>query len=40
MPSVWTTTLDTPKYKGTLKVNTGLYIGGQWVDSVKGTTIE
>ncbi|KAK1229781.1 hypothetical protein PQX77_001691 [Marasmius sp. AFHP31] len=32
--------LDTQAYKGTVSVNTGLFIGGKWVDPVEGGTIE
>ena len=33
-------TFDTPVYKGTLKLNTGLFIGGNWVQPVEGGKIE
>ncbi|KAK1230877.1 hypothetical protein PQX77_006016, partial [Marasmius sp. AFHP31] len=32
--------LDTQAYKGTVSVNTGLFIGGKWVDPVEGGTID
>ncbi|KAL0566858.1 hypothetical protein V5O48_015141 [Marasmius crinis-equi] len=32
--------LDTAAYKVTVSVNTGLFIGGKWVDPVEGGTIE
>lgn len=40
MPEVFDLKLDTPAYKGELKVNTGLYINGKWVDGSEGGTIE
>ena len=40
MPNVFSYTFDTPVYKGTAKFNTGLYIGGKWVDPVEGGTHE
>ncbi|KAF9258976.1 aldehyde dehydrogenase [Marasmius fiardii PR-910] len=32
--------LNTPSYKGTVSVNTGLFIDGKWVDPVEGGTID
>ncbi|KAG7091597.1 hypothetical protein E1B28_010618 [Marasmius oreades] len=32
--------LDTPSYKGAVSFNTGLFIGGKWVDPVEGGTID
>ncbi|KAK1230879.1 hypothetical protein PQX77_006018 [Marasmius sp. AFHP31] len=32
--------LNTPAYKGTVSVNTSLFIGGKWVDPVEGGTID
>ncbi|RDB20392.1 Aldehyde dehydrogenase [Hypsizygus marmoreus] len=40
MPGTFTHTFDTPSYKGTATVNTGLFINGQWVDPVEGGTID
>ncbi|XP_006457432.1 hypothetical protein AGABI2DRAFT_212840 [Agaricus bisporus var. bisporus H97] len=36
MPQTYTHTFDTPVYKGSVTINTGLFIGGQWVDPVDG----
>ena len=40
MPAVFTHQFNTPTYKGTAKVNTGLFINGKFVDSVDGATFE
>ncbi|KAL0068540.1 hypothetical protein AAF712_004254 [Marasmius tenuissimus] len=32
--------LDTPAYKGTVSVNTSLFIGGKWVEPAEGGTID
>ena len=40
MPSIFTHELDTPVYKGTVSINTGLFINGQFVDGSNNTTIE
>jgi aldehyde dehydrogenase (NAD+) len=40
MPSTFTYQWDTPVYKGSTSINTGLFINGQFVDGVKKTTIE
>ncbi|KAL0568210.1 hypothetical protein V5O48_013780 [Marasmius crinis-equi] len=32
--------LDTATYKGTVSVNTGLFIGGKWVEPVEGGTLD
>ncbi|KAF9012267.1 aldehyde dehydrogenase [Hymenopellis radicata] len=40
MPRTYTQTLDTPAYKGTVSINTGLFINGQFVDAVKGDAID
>ncbi|KAF9016045.1 aldehyde dehydrogenase [Hymenopellis radicata] len=40
MPRTYTQTLDTPAYKGTVSINTGLFINGQFVDPVKGDSID
>ncbi|KAL0568354.1 hypothetical protein V5O48_013637 [Marasmius crinis-equi] len=32
--------LDTPAYKGTVSVNTSLFIGGKWVEPVEGGTLD
>lgn len=40
MPSTFTYEWDTPKYKGKTSFNTGLFIGGQFVDGSDGTTIK
>ncbi|KAL0579353.1 hypothetical protein V5O48_002629 [Marasmius crinis-equi] len=36
----FTLQLDTAAYKGTVSVNTGLFIGGKWVDPADGGTID
>ncbi|KAF8805640.1 aldehyde dehydrogenase [Phlegmacium glaucopus] len=38
MPGTYTHKFDTPAYKGEVTINTGLFIGGQWVDPVEGGT--
>lgn len=40
MPSIFTHQWDTPVYKGSTSINTGLFINGEFVDGVKNTTIE
>ncbi|TFK33776.1 aldehyde dehydrogenase [Crucibulum laeve] len=40
MPSTFSYTFDTPAYKGTATINTGLFIGGEWVDPVEPATID
>jgi len=40
MPSTFTHTFDTPSFKGTATVNTGLFINGQWVDPLEEATID
>ncbi|TFK32453.1 aldehyde dehydrogenase [Crucibulum laeve] len=40
MPSTFSYAFDTPAYKGTATINTGLFIGGQWVDPVEPATID
>ncbi len=40
MPATFTRQFDTPAYKGKVTVNTGLFINGQYVDSVDKETIE
>ena len=40
MPQTFTHKFDTPVYKGTISVNTGLYINGQFVDPVEKDTLE
>jgi aldehyde dehydrogenase (NAD+) len=40
MPSTFAYEWDTPKYKGQTSFNTGLFIGGQFVDGSNGTTID
>ena len=40
MPQTFTHQFDTPLYKGTATVNTGLFINGEFVDPVEGGTIE
>jgi aldehyde dehydrogenase (NAD+) len=34
------TELKTPTFNGTVSVNTGLFINGEWVDPVEGGTVE
>ncbi len=38
MPSTFSHTFDTPAYKGKTTLNTGLFIGGKWVDPIEGGT--
>ncbi|KAG7086192.1 hypothetical protein E1B28_002155 [Marasmius oreades] len=40
MPGTWETKLDTPTFKGSLSLNTGLFIDGKWVDPVEGGKID
>lgn len=40
MPGSWTHNFATGLYKGSVTVNTGLFINGQFVDPVDGETIE
>nr|ALG75775.1 aldehyde dehydrogenase 5 [Tricholoma vaccinum] len=40
MPATFTHTFDTPSFKGTTTINTGLFINGQWVDPVDKGTID
>ena len=40
MPATFSYDFDTPVFKGTASLGTGLYIGGKWVDSAEGKTIE
>ena len=40
MPTIFTYEFDTPTFKGKTSFNTGLYIGGKWVDAVEGGTHE
>ncbi|KAF9563465.1 aldehyde dehydrogenase [Agrocybe pediades] len=40
MPGTYTHNFDTPAYKGSVTVNTGLFIGGKWVDPVQGGSVE
>ena len=40
MPGTFTHVFDTTLFKGTITVNTGLFIDGQWVDSANKETIE
>ncbi|KAF9471864.1 aldehyde dehydrogenase [Pholiota conissans] len=40
MPETFTYTWDTPAYKGKTSFNTGLFIGGKWVDGSDKTTID
>ena len=40
MPETFSQEWDTPVYKGKTSFNTGLFINGQYVDGVKGKTIE
>ncbi len=40
MSQVFTYTFDTPTFKGTSKVNTGLFINGKFVDPIEGGSIE
>ena len=40
MPQTFTHQIDSPLYKGKVSLNTGLFINGQFVDSVDGETLE
>ena len=40
MPGTFTHQFATDLYKGSVTVNTGLFINGKFVDSVDGETIE
>ena len=40
MPDTFTYKFDTPVFKGTVNVPTGLYIDGKWVHGFERTTIE
>ena len=40
MPQTFVHELDTALFKGTVSVNTSLYINGQWVDPVEHSSIE
>lgn len=40
MPGTFTHQFDTALYKGSVTVNTGLFIGGQFVDPIDKETIE
>ena len=40
MSPTFTRDIDAPTYKGTISVNTGLFINGKFVDAVGGTTVE
>ncbi|KAF9445644.1 aldehyde dehydrogenase [Macrolepiota fuliginosa MF-IS2] len=40
MPKTYTHHFDTPTFKGSITVNTGLYINGKWVDPVEGGTVD
>lgn len=40
MTSIFEYTFDTPSYKGTASINTGLFINGKFVDPVEGGNIE
>ncbi|KAF9563464.1 aldehyde dehydrogenase [Agrocybe pediades] len=40
MTGTFTYEFDTPAYKGTSTIHTGLFINGQWVDPVQGGTID
>lgn len=40
MPSTWTHTFEQGIFKGTVDVSTGLFINGQFVDSLAQKTIE
>ncbi|KXN86252.1 Aldehyde dehydrogenase [Leucoagaricus sp. SymC.cos] len=41
MPATYTHNFDTPVYKGSVTINTGLFINGKWVDPVeKGDLID
>ena len=39
MPTTFSKQIDSPVYKGEISLNTGLFINGEFVDSIeKGTT--
>ncbi|KAH9475743.1 Aldehyde dehydrogenase [Psilocybe cubensis] len=40
MSGTYTHHFDSPTFKGTSTIHTGLFIGGKWVDPVEGGTIE
>ncbi|KAF9019855.1 aldehyde dehydrogenase [Hymenopellis radicata] len=40
MPTFFTHTLDTPSFKGTLSLNTGLFINGRFIDPIRGGFID
>ena len=40
MPTSFTYDFDTPVYKGKTAFDTGLFIGGKFVDGSEGKTIE
>ena len=40
MPSTLIRQFDSPLFKGTVTVNTGLFINGQFVDPINEETIE
>ncbi|KAF9053883.1 aldehyde dehydrogenase [Hymenopellis radicata] len=40
MPTTFTHKFDTPTFKGTVSINTGLFIGGKFVDPVEPATID
>ncbi|KAF6744112.1 aldehyde dehydrogenase [Ephemerocybe angulata] len=40
MPDTFTYNFDTAAYKGAVTINTGLFIGGEWVDPIEGELIE
>ncbi|KAF8904808.1 aldehyde dehydrogenase [Mucidula mucida] len=40
MPPLFTHTLDTPSFKGSLSLNTGLFINGRFVDPIRGGSID
>ncbi|KAF8995920.1 aldehyde dehydrogenase [Cyathus striatus] len=40
MPGTYTQTLKTESYNGTVSINTGLFIAGQWVDPVEPDTLD
>lgn len=38
MPGTFSHTFETPAYKGKTTLNTGLFIGGKFVDAIEGGT--
>ena len=40
MPEIFTYEFDTPAFKGSASINTGLFINGAFVDPVDAETIE